>query len=672
MKARQCSRWERRRAPSSLWLALLLAALVAPALAARAGSPEWLKAAAREPLPPHPDDADAVQLLDEQVTTISDTGEIKTRYRVAYKILRPGGRGYGAVQVYFDNETRLTYLKGWCLPAEGKEYEVKEGDAVETSAFGFALYEETRYKVLLIPAADPGNVIGYEYEQKERPYILQTVWSFQDTLGLRRGRFALELPEGWEFDAVWVNHEEVEAQRQGNNRWTWELVDVPAIEWEAAMPPYKAVAGRLVVLLYPTRPALQAKSHRSWRELGQWYGGLAAGRRQATPEMYHKVAELTAGQGTLPEKMRALAAFAQRDIRYVAIEIGIGGYQPHLAQEIFSNRYGDCKDKATLLSTMLREIGVESYYVFINTRRGVVEPSHPPALIFDHAILAIRLPANLAAENLYAAVEHPQLGRLLFFDPTDSITPLGQLPSYLQANYGLLVTEDGGELVKLPLLEPRVNRLERTARFTLSAAGALAGQVQEVRWGGPAKERRASLIDTPAPERRKVLENFLATALPGFTLQTVEVENLEEYDKDLVVRYRFVAPSYAKAAGDLLLLRPRVLGQKGDDVLERQKKGKARQYPVEFPSAELHSDVFEIELPAGYAVDELPPPVELDTDFIAYKSRIEVNGGVLRYQREYTVKDVRVPTERLEELKKFYRQVAADERASVVLKRKAP
>jgi len=192
------------------------------------------------------------------------------------------------------------------------------------------------------------------------------------------------------------------------------------------------------------------------------------------------------------------------------------------------------------------------------------------------------------------------------------------------------------------------------------------------RWGVPATQRRASLIDTPAPERRKVLENFLAEFLPGFNLQTVEVENLEEYDKNLIVRYQFVAQSYAKTAGDLLLLRPRVLGQKGDDLLERQKKGKERQYPVEFEAATLQSDVFEIELPSGYTVDELPPPVELDTDFVAYKSRIEVNGGVLRYQREYMVKDVRVPTERLEELKKFYRQVAADERSSVVLKRKAP
>ncbi len=673
MKGRQCSRPERRAAPSSLWLALLLAAaLLVPALTARAGSPEWLKAAAREPLPPHPDDADAVQLLDEQVTTVSESGEIKTRYRRAYKILRPGGRDYGTVAVYFDNETRLTYLKAWCLPAEGKEYEVKEGDAVETSPFSGSLYEDTRAKVLEIPAADPGNVVGYEYEQKDRPFVLQNLWVFQEEIPMRRARFVLELPRGWEFDATWMNHVRQEPQTAGENRWLWEVENIPAVEPEPAMPPWRAVAGHMVVRLFPPNPALREKSHRNWEDMGRWQWRLAEGRDQASPPIRQKVAELTAGAVTPLDKMRTLAAFVQRDIRYVAIEVGIGGYQPHLAQEIFSNRYGDCKDKATLLSAMLREVGVESYYVSIHNDRGMVGPETPASLLFNHRILAIRLPEDVTGENLYALVQHPRLGRLLFFDPTDSITPLGQLPYYLQANYGLIWGGDSGELVKLPLLEPSVNRLERTARFTLSPAGALTGQVEELRGGVFASARRASLLDTPVPERRKVLENFLAGSLPGFSLQTVDVENLEEYDENLVLRYRFTAPSYAKSAGDLLLLRPRVLGQKGDDLLERQKKGKQRLYPVEFDSAELHSDVFEIELPAGYAVDEVPPPVELDTGFIAYKSRIEVNGNLLRYQREYTVKSVEVPLDRLAELKKFYRQVAADERASVVLKRKAP
>src|SRR6266702_5412916 len=94
------------------------------------------------------------------------------------------------------------------------------------------------------------------------------------------------------------------------------------------------------------------------------------GRREASPEIKKKSAGITANAPTTLAKMRALAEFMQKDIRYVAIQLGIGGWQPHPAPEIFLHKYGDCKDKATLLSAMLGEIGVESYYLDINTERG--------------------------------------------------------------------------------------------------------------------------------------------------------------------------------------------------------------------------------------------------------------------------------------------------------------
>src|SRR5271163_369566 len=141
----------------------------------------------------------------------------------------------------------------------------------------------------------------------------------------------------------------------------------------------------------------------------------------------------------------------QHQVRYVAIELGIGGSQPHPAGEVFKHRYGDCKDKATLLGSMLKEIGVDSYYVIINIERGVVTNRTPAFNGFDHAILAIRLPEGTSSD-LVAVTQHPRLGKLLFFDPTNEITPLGKLSGALQANYGLLVAPDGGELVELPLM----------------------------------------------------------------------------------------------------------------------------------------------------------------------------------------------------------------------------
>src|SRR5712692_5710952 len=119
--------------------------------------------------------------------------------------------------------------------------------------------------------------------------------------------------------------------------------------------------------------------------------------------------------------------------------------------------------------------------------------------------------------------------------------PLGYLPATLQANYGLVVTDQGGELVQLPLLPPTTNRLTRVAKLSLSSTGTLSGEVQEVRWGEPAVSRRGELLEATGSERVKVLEGFLANSLGGFKLTRAEVDNLEKFDENLVLRYHFVA-----------------------------------------------------------------------------------------------------------------------------------
>ena len=216
----------------------------------------------------------------------------------------------------------------------------------------------------------------------------------------------------------------------------------------------RAVAARMDIKYFPRDPKMRAKTAGTWNDLGAWYSSLTVESRSSTPAIKQKAAELTSGISDPVAKMKALTSYIQKQVRYVAIEIGIGGYQPHSAADVFTHQYGDCKDKATLLSTLLREIGIDSYYVLINTERGNVIPDFPSTQ-FNHAILAIHLPENLTDSSFYAVVIHPQLGRLLFFDPTNEYVPLGSLPAYLQDNFGLVVTPDHGTLISLPLL-PRI------------------------------------------------------------------------------------------------------------------------------------------------------------------------------------------------------------------------
>jgi hypothetical protein len=631
-------------------------------------APGWMHALVNVPLPAHDEKTDAVLLYSEYILTVQPNGKIKGMDRAAYKILRVGGKRYGVVVTAFDADTRISAMHGWCIPAQGKDYEVKDKDAAEASLGvpNGELITDQRAKILRIPASDVGNIVGYEVEHELRPYVLQDDWMFQRTIPTVEARYTLQLPGGWEYKAAWFNHEQVQAVATGNNQWQWVVKDVPAIKMEKEMPPWQGVAARMVVSLFPPGGA-QGRGFQDWNDMGNWQAALVKGRRDVSPEIKQKVAALTASATTPLDKMRAIAGFSQREIRYVGLELGIGGYQPHAAREILAHRYGDCKDKATLVSAMLSEINVESYYIIINSERGAVMPGMPPQIgIFDHAILAVKLPAGVEDASLVAVVDHPKLGKLLIFDPTDEMTPFGQLRGALQANYGLLVTPTGGELVELPELPSSLNSTERTAKLKLDSKGTLSGDIREVRRGDPAVHERYVLqAASQQSDKIKPIEMVLSYSLGTFQITKATIGNLAITNLPFVYDYSLVAENYAKSAGDLLLVRPRVLGYESRDLMETKEP---RKYPVEFAGPWRDSDSFEIALPAGYEVDDLPPAVNEDHSFASYHSKAEVNGKTLKYTRTFEIKELSVPASKAEELKKFYRAIGNDERNNAVLK----
>jgi len=641
--------------------------LMGPTPASANDAPGWMHALVNVPLPAHDDKTDAVMLYSEYIFTVQPNGKIKRMERAAYKILRVGGKTYGVVTADFDADTRITAMRGWCIPAQGKDYEVKEKDALERSLnIAGGELSDVRLKILQIPAADVGNIVGYEVEQEVRPYVLQEEWLFQQPIPTVEARYTLQLSPGWEYKTSWVNHAEIAPASIGNNQWQWVVKNVPAVKIEREMPPWRGVAEQMILAMFPPGGS-QNKGFQSWDDMGVWQAGLARGRRDVSPEIKQKVASLTASATTPLEKMRAIAAFAQREIRYVALELGIGGYQPHPAPQIFAHRYGDCKDKATLVSAMLSEIGVESYYVVINSERGAVTSSTPPQFgIFDHVILAIKLPAGVSDPSLVAFLNDSKLGKLLIFDPTDEMTPFGQLRGALQANYGLLVTPTGGELVELPQLPATLNGTERIAKFKLDNKGTLSGDIREIRRGDPAVYQRYALQGVSQErDRIKPIEASLANSLGTFQITKASIGNLEQNNLPFVYEYSVVAENYAKSAGDLLLVRPRVIGYDSQNIMETKE---ARKYPVEFPGPWRNTDTFEIALPAGYEVDDLPPAVNADYSFASYHSKAEVSGKTLKYTRTFEIKELSVPVSKADELKMFYRVIGNDERNTAVLK----
>jgi len=660
-----CANWARYRF-TSVSPFILTVILVLASSFARAGTPDWLRQTRQTSLPTYPDDMDAVVLLDERSISVSPTGEVHTTYRKAYKILRPNGRSRGTLSVYFDTETRLSFMKAWTITSDNEEYEVKESDAIETAAYSEGLYADTRYKVLQIPATRPGSVIGYEYQQRGRPFVLQAIWSFQDEMPVRFARLSLELPSNWTYTSYWRNTSVVNPRQSGENRWTWELSNIEPIRSEPDMPTWRSIAAEFALSFAPKKPTSGNQVLTSWNQIAQWYMQLTQGRHDATPEIQHKVRELNSDAHDPMEKIQRLGSYVQHSIRYVAIEIGIGGYQPHPASDVFSAGYGDCKDKATLLYAMLQEAGIDAYYVLINSNRDYLSPEFPSPLGFNHAILAIRLPKDLDVAGRYAVLHHRDLGSLLFFDPTDDSTAMGYLPSGLQSNTGFLVTESGGDILTLPLAPPNANRILREAKLTIDKFGNMKGTIEEARTGPSAAALRQQIVNEPSQSRQKIFQNLLSGLIDGAVLTGARISSSKDFDGSLAIAYDFHVNAYAQRATNLFLFRACVLGHKSRSLLE----GKPRTQPMVFSNTVLESDVVDISLPEDFSIDEVPQNVSYDYPFGAYKSEITATKHNLHYARSYEIKDVRVPSAGLESLKKFFREIADNEQSYVIMKPK--
>jgi hypothetical protein len=650
----------------NLLLVAVFSCAVLSARPARGGDsvPDWFRQLAHAPLPTYSEDADAVVLLDDESLTVTDKGEMYVNYRRVLKILRPGGKELATFGTYFDKDTKVESFHGWSISAKGQEFELKDKDAVESSPYNDGVFSDIRFKVMTAPAVEVGAYVAYEWQQRCRPYAFSQRWWFQERLPVKVARFSIHLPADWEYQYRFGNWAEKKPENTGGNNWQWEIDDIPGIEREADMPAAGSLEGMMVVSFYSSSVA-QAARISTWNDVAKWANTLNASRRNVTPKMQAEISQLTANKSDTLEKVRALAHYVQHQIRYVAIEIGIGGYQAHMAGDTFANSYGDCKDKASLLVTMLHEIGVEAYLVLVDSHRGVVNPAVPTPWTFNHAIVAIGVPKNVETATLYATVDDPKLGPILFFDPTSEMTPFGMLPAGEQNSYALVLTDNGGELVKMPLIPPPVNRLLRVAHLELTPEGSLQGEVEEIRSGHEASLMRAELLNENRDKQVKHFESFLAEFLDHPRLTYANITGLDKYDEPLVLRYKFVATDYAKTAGDLMLVRPRVLGIKSNDLAENKK----RKYPVQYATTSIQSDLVDIKLPAGYKVDELPEAANVTAPFAEYKSKFETKDNVLYYNRSYTVKDLSVPVDQMGELRTFMRGVAADERNTAVLKK---
>jgi Domain of Unknown Function with PDB structure (DUF3857) len=647
-------------------LAALLAILASPANANLFGKdkpiPDWGLEAAKTHTPDYVKDASAVILYHEYIETIDSQGRAVERKREAIRILQRQGRR-NTCEVSYDVDEKINYFRVWTIAADEKQYQAKDTDFVEEGDTSIPIMLSTRKaRVAHPPAVDVGATVICESEELLEPYSQEKIWSFQSEIPIVFQALEIDLPPGHPHAQAWHNYKTVPPIEVAPNHWRWELKDTAALTLRdvPSRPDWDALAARMSVQWGDA--AVDGKDNQ-WRAIGQWVTTLEANRPDPSPEIITETQTLIARAPDFYTKLSRITDYIQKNISYFVVERGIGGLQANHATDIFRNRYGDCKDKTTLLISMLQVASIRAFYVPVDDRRGIVDPDFP-SLIGNHMIAAIEIPSDVQDPRLKAIVKANDGKRYLIFDPTDERTPVGNLPSELQGSYGTLAIGADSQIIALPVLEPEANGTEQKGSFTLSPDGTLTGAVDTSHSGPEGADFRMFLKYTDDKERREYWEKYVASTLPGVTLNAFDFTQPAALDKPLEFHYKVTANQYAHQAGPLFLVRPRVVGSHAmpfDD--------KPRYVPIDLGATGRWRDSFDITLPAGYVVDETPDPVDVDLDFASYHSTVSAKGNTLHYEREYVVRQVEIPADKADSFRKLERAILSDEKAAAVLKK---
>lgn len=607
-------------------------------------------------------DARAVVLLNDVALTVGPDGKAVERSRMVVKILRQQGRDDAIPHVRFSKAEKLQSFHVWSIGPDGHRYAMKDNEYVEVGENDpDMVYLDGLYKIANPPGADPGGIIAWEIVEQMPSYESEDIWEFQDSIPVAQASFQVDLPAGWHQRAVWFRHDPVQSVETQAGAARWQLSNVPAVDLSDVPlhPAWEALAGRLSVHYsandIPDGDAL-------WAQIGDRYTGLEAPESEGAADLA-TAARTAAGDGDFMAKLSKVAEFMQTQIRYVGVEIGIGGRQAHPAEQVFQKRYGDCKDKATLMISMLDAVGIRATWVVVDADRGVMAPASPSEF-GNHMVAAIEIPRGYDNPRLQAIVTAKTGKRYLIFDPTNQFVSVGDMPDYLQGGYGLLLAGKDSQVIPFPVLNPALALTDRTAKFELATDGTLKGDVTVSRTGDAAWVMRDQITMSSEKEQRELVEKSLQQDLSSFTLNTESFSNIRQLDQPLSMQYSVTAPSYAKTAGNLLLVRPRVLGTVANPLND-----KPRTVPINFPRAGTWTDNFDVKIPTGYTVDDMPDPVNLDVGFATYHSEVKAQGDTLHYTRQYVLKKVELAPDQYSALRKLEAQITADENNNAVLKK---
>ncbi len=542
--------------------------------------------------------ANAVMVSDVRVEEVADNGlSTVRRQQLFYLATEQAVRDYSSRSVQYSPAwQQLHVLHARVYKPDGRVLEAEEAGDAGVADTNISMYYDVRSRQVRFPALQRGDVIELDYRITPATHLnpygdyFGGLVAFRSTLPEQLQRYVLITPARRKFNIV-ARRMPAAAVSEGDGKriYRWELHNSAALPDEARGPSLTAIA-----------PWVHISTFASWDELGRWYAQLIQPQLVLDPALREVAARLLKNTRDERERIAAIHQFVLRNTHYVALEFGIYSYKPYPVSQVYARRYGDCKDKASLMIALLRQAGIDADIALVRTRKlGEVDPETASIALFNHAVVYV-----------------PKYD--LWLDGTAEYAGSRELPLDDQGASALVVSLDGhAALRRIPVTSPTDNYTRRTVRAQVMSDGRLQFSGVFYTRGEDAPGLRR---DYETPERqRDMLRNTLAQVFPSVRVDEVQVNGAHDLEHPVTVEFRGTLDTFAGHSSMPLASSwmPRTYVQNLAQLEERTED-------LLLPAPWTTEEELHFELPPGAVVTSMPADTVLDTPF---------GSASLRYQR---------------------------------------
>ncbi len=653
------------------WILLLMIfGVLIPNSYSKSSDPRWLNDLKKIEIPAHllKENPDVVILRDNLILRVDPDGSFNSVVSQAMLIRTPAGYDAAVARVGYSEDTdKVKSLDAWVIPQKGKRISYDKSDIADSVNSEFKEIASSarirsvsgRGEVL------SGSIFAFEAEVENNDVFSQETWAFQGQYPILKSSVTVEYPDNWGLKTRFFNMKPVEPIISGHRK-TWTLTGIPGVERQA-LGPAEGDIRKWMALTFVPPPGSKRRYYQNWNEISADLSTEYEEQFVVTKEMKAKVQELSGSATRTVDIVKPLAALAQ-SVNYISVALDLGtggGIKPKPADKVFESNYGDCKDKTNLLCALLKVKGIEAFPLIVRSGYPVsqIHEDWPTSAQFNHCIAAIRIDEDTESP---AVIDHPKLGRLFIFDPTDPYTIWGDLPSSLQGSKGLILAGENGGLIDLPQIPMEKSEMRRQIQMEILPSGDAIGVVNE-RSTGQEANRERQLALAKDSDYEEMTEKWISRFLPNSEVQ--EPVRKDDRESNLFsLEVQFATPGYAKnMRGVLLIFKPIILNRSESTPFD-EEEDKERTQSVVLGTRNL-SEESVIFMPSGFQVSELPESVRLEENFGVYEVRYSVEGDQIKVIRTLQTLPTEIPASRFSAVRDFYKTMTKTDQTPVVLEK---